>query len=191
MAASGVISATGDPRKVDVAGDTMTGPLLLEDGQEAVSTQAVNDLSDSVTTELANRLQLTGGTLIGSLFLVGGNLMVIRADEAGGFGVRVDGGAVDYDFGPADIVIGHWDSVTPEGGFAGGQTQIMRWRGNGVTMVGLEIGGNVYGSTHELYEDGIGFFDHARSAQQTVTGATDAQKVASIIALLQAYGLSA
>lgn len=37
MGATGYVSTTGDARKVDVAGDTMTGTLILDDGSPAAS----------------------------------------------------------------------------------------------------------------------------------------------------------
>jgi hypothetical protein len=116
---------------------------------------------------LAAKLGLDGGTLSGLLKLLGANLEVVRTDGAGGFRVRVTGGAVDYDFGPSDIVVSHYALA----GFTGTQTGVERYRATGKTFAGtLEVGeaGAVYanragidGNKRTLYttgKNGLGAF---------------------------------
>jgi hypothetical protein len=116
---------------------------------------------------LAAKLGLDGGTLSGLLKLLGANLEVVRTDGAGGFRVRVTGGAVDYDFGPSDIVVSHFALA----GFTGAQTGVERYRSTGKTFAGtLEVGeaGAVYanragidGNKRTLYttgKNGLGAF---------------------------------
>ncbi|MET7457712.1 hypothetical protein ABZT03_38855 [Streptomyces sp. NPDC005574] len=74
MTATGYVSTNGDPRKVDVAGDTMTGDLVLPDSSPDTALSAAS--RGYVDATVADLLPLTGGTVTGDLTVEDANLVV-------------------------------------------------------------------------------------------------------------------
>lgn len=77
MGAVGYVSTTGDDRKVDIAGDTMTGELVLPDSSPDSALTAAS--KGYVDTQAALRLALTGGTMTGAITLPGNPSTALQA----------------------------------------------------------------------------------------------------------------
>lgn len=90
-----------------------------------------------LTVALAARLLLTGGTLTGSLDIDGGNLTVLRGDDAGGFRLRSDGGEFDFEVGGKDLYLSRFSGA----GFDGAQVTLLRLAADGPHLMGRSIFG--------------------------------------------------
>jgi hypothetical protein len=74
------------------------------------------------------------------------SIVVRKSAAANAWRVRSTGGAVDYDV-QGDVVVSSYPEGTVADPFAGVQNDIMRWRGDGVTLARItQFGGNVYGA---------------------------------------------
>lgn len=106
MAAVGYTS--GDPQKVAVAGDTMTGELTLPDSSpDADLNAASKGYVDGVVMALsAVYLALSGGTLTGDLLIQG-------TDKAYRF--RRGGSALDLEATGVDLLISNWSGTAFDG----------------------------------------------------------------------------
>ncbi|WP_416975658.1 hypothetical protein [Streptomyces sp. 4F14] len=144
MAATGYVSAAGDTRKVDRAGDAMTGELALPDSfpdtpLSAASKGYVDDVAagkvsgpPSATEGSVPRFAGPTGkiiagstviigedgsvTIIGGLLLDGADLTVLGTGK--GYRFRRGGGALDLEATGADLLISTWsdESFGDDGG---------------------------------------------------------------------------
>lgn len=159
MTATGYTSTNGDPRKVDVAGDTMTGDLVLPDSSPDTSTSAASKgYVDSVaaskvagptgaTDNAVPRFDGTTGLLIqnstvivgddGSVTITGnltdaGDLLVRNSHTAPtkAYRFRSSGGNLDTESGGSDW---YW-STFPNADFSGTQNTYMRWEAGAAIM---------------------------------------------------------
>jgi hypothetical protein len=183
MVATGYTSATGDPRKV-------TGPATATDNAVA--------RYDGVTGKVVqNSTVIVGddGSVIfsGVVTVNGANFLVSGTNK--GYRFRPLGSRLDCEATGSDWQFSVWSGTN----YDGAQRSYLRLE-SGVQLahaIGKWIwadspdGAAVHTIDGTAAAPKIGFFSHAPAAQQTVTGGTDTLKIASIIALLQAYGLSA
>jgi hypothetical protein len=145
MTATGYVSTTGDIRKVDVAGDTMTGDLVLNDSSPDTSTSAASKgYVDTVTALLA---ALAGATFTGDVTIDGHNLTVQRADDTGAYRLRVTGGGLDLEIAGLDVTVSSWTGAD----FTGSQSNIMRWESAGPHMIGrTQFGTSPFNAIHDI-----------------------------------------
>lgn len=165
MTATGYVSTTGDTRKVDVAGDTMTGELVLPDSSPdtalaAASKGYVDTATAAKTTGPATatdnalaRFDGTTGKILqnctvivgddGSVTITGnltdaGDLLIRDSNTAAtkGYRFRTSGGALDTESGGADWYI----STFPNADFSGTQNNYLRFEaGAAVLHVTAEV----------------------------------------------------
>jgi len=118
MTATGYVSTTGDTRKVNKAGDTMTGELTLPDSSPD---QALNAASKGYVDGLVALLaHLTGATFTGDVTVNGANLTVKRADNTGAYRFRVTGSGLDLEVAGLDVFISKWANAD----FTGAQSNV-------------------------------------------------------------------
>jgi len=130
MTATGYVSTTGDARKVNKAGDTMTGDLVLNDGTpDTANSAAAKAYVDDLVALLAH---LTGAAFTGDVSVTGANVTVKRADGTGAFRFRVTGGGLDLEIGGLDVTVSHWTG--PD--FTGTQNNVLRWEAAGPHLIG-------------------------------------------------------
>lgn len=135
-----------------------TGAVTLVKGDVGLGlVDNTTDLGKPVSTATQTALNLllpkANGEVVDSTF------SVRKGDNSSGIRIRSTGGAVDFDKMNGDIVISSFAGP----GYAGTQTGLQRWRGNGSTFAGYtEFGDTVYGGAQ--YVDGanaLSFFNAA------------------------------
>jgi hypothetical protein len=216
MTATGYVSTTGDTRKVDVAGDTMTGELVLPDSSPDTALAAASKgYADTKATGAASstdnavaRFDGTTGLVIqnstviigddGSVTITGnltdaGNLVVRDSNTAAtkAYRFRTSGGSLDTESGGADWF---W-STFPNADFTGTQNNYLRMEaGAAVLHVVAEtrfdataFGGRVH--TLNGVANTVGFHGATAVAQATITGSrTDGTALASLLTALATRG---
>lgn len=145
MTATGYVSTTGDTRKVNKAGDTMTGELTLPDSSPD---QALNAASKGYVDGLVALLaHLTGATFTGDVAVNGANLTVKRADGTGAYRFRVTGGGLDLEIAGLDVFISKWANAD----FTGAQSNVMRWEAAGPHLIGrVQFGTGAFDDVHDI-----------------------------------------
>jgi hypothetical protein len=145
MTATGYVSTTGDTRKVNKAGDTMTGELTLPDSSPD---QALNAASKGyVDTLVALLAHLTGATFTGDVTVNGANLTVKRADNTGAYRFRVTGSGLDLEVAGLDVFISKWANAD----FTGAQSNVMRWEAAGPHLIGrVQFGTGAFDDVHDI-----------------------------------------
>ncbi|MFJ4624230.1 hypothetical protein [Streptomyces sp. NPDC088812] len=183
MTATGYVSTTGDARKVDVAGDTMTGELVLPDSSpdtalaaaskgyvDTVAAAKAAGAASSTDNALARFDGTTGKVLQNCTVIVGddGSVTITgNLTDAGDFLIRdshdaptkayrfrSSGGALDTEFGGSDWYFSNF----PAADFSGTQRTYMRWE-NGAAAIHmvaeLQCKADVFGArVHSI--DGAG-----------------------------------
>jgi hypothetical protein len=145
MTATGYVSTTGDTRKVNKAGDTMTGELTLPDSSPD---QALNAASKGyVDTLVALLAHLTGATFTGDVTVNGANLTVKRADGTGAYRLRVTGGGLDFEIGGLDVFLSKWSGAD----FTGTQSNVLRLESAGPHLIGrVQFGTGAFDDVHDI-----------------------------------------
>jgi hypothetical protein len=145
MTATGYVSTTGDTRKVNKAGDTMTGELTLPDSSPD---QALNAASKGYVDGLVALLAaLAGATFTGDVNVHGANLTVQRGDGTGAYRFRVTGGGLDLEIAGLDVFVSKW--ANPD--FTGTQSNVMRWEAAGPHLIGrVQFGTGAFDDVHDI-----------------------------------------
>lgn len=145
MTATGYVSTTGDTRKVNKAGDTMTGELTLPDSSPD---QALNAASKGYVDGVAALLAaLAGATFTGDVAVHGANLTVQRGDNTGAYRLRVTGGGLDFEIAGLDVFISKWANAD----FSGTQSNVMRWEAAGPHLIGrVQFGTGAFDNVHDI-----------------------------------------
>jgi hypothetical protein len=195
MTATGYTSTTGDARKVDVAGDTMTGELVLPDSAPdtalaAASKGYVDGLIDGVNAALALRALLTGATFTGAVVVDDANFSVLGAGK--GYRFRPLGSRLDCEATGSDWMF----SVFSGAAFDGTQHAYLRLEA-GVHLahaigkwIFTETADSAAVHTIDAAANQLGFHGAEPVAQQTVTGSrADGTALASLLTALDALGL--
>ncbi|NUS00593.1 MAG: hypothetical protein HOV67_35670 [Kribbellaceae bacterium] len=145
MTATGYVSTTGDARKVNKAGDTMTGDLVLNDGTpDTANSAAAKAYVDALVALLA---PLAGAAFTGDVSVTGANLTVKRGDGTGAYRLRVTGGGLDLEIAGLDVFISKW--ANPD--FTGAQSNIMRWEAAGPHLIGrVQFGTGDFDDVHDI-----------------------------------------
>ncbi|MEJ8671866.1 hypothetical protein WKI71_36535 [Streptomyces sp. MS1.AVA.1] len=217
MAATGYTSTTGDARKVDVAGDTMTGELTLPDSSpdqalnaaskgyvDAETATLVTGAASSTDNAVA-RFDGTTGLLIqnstvtigddGSVTITGtvnvtGDLTLQGTGKAYRF--RRSGSALDLDATGVDLLISNFSGTA----FDGTQRSYFRLSADAqnVQVAGkVEFVEGLYGATRHVLDgtaNTIGFHGATPIAKQTVSGATGGNAaLESLVTALATLGL--
>lgn len=207
MAATGYTS--GDPRKVDTAGDAMTGELTLPDSSpDTALTAATRGYVDNSTASASGNildyigeriaelnevyLALSGGTVNGNLTEVG-DFLVRNAGTTKAYRFRTSGGALDTEAGGSDWYI----SMFPDAEFdPGEQINYLRFE-SGVAILHVlaevQFKAAAFGPrVHTLDgKNGLaGFFGANPVARPSVTGSwSDGSAGDSLAAALALLGL--
>jgi len=188
MTATGYVSTTGDTRKVNKAGDTMTGELTLPDSSPD---QALNAASKGYVDGLVALLAaLSGATFTGPVTVDDANFVVLGTNK--GYRFRPNGARLDCEATGSDWIL----SVFSGTNFDGNQRTYLRLE-SGVTLAhacGTWIFADTAdsGAVHTLDGTGnkLGFHGAASVAQQTVTGSRGGNAaLASLITKLATLGL--
>lgn len=145
MTATGYVSTAGDTRKVNRAGDTMTGELTLPDSSPD---QALNAASKGYVDGLVALLaHLTGATFTGDVEVDGANFIVKRADNTGAYRFRVTGGGLDLEIAGLDVFVSKWANAD----FTGAQSNVMRWEAAGPHLIGrVQFGTGAFDNVHDI-----------------------------------------
>lgn len=145
MTATGYVSTTGDTRKVNKAGDTMTGELTLPDSSPD---QALNAASKGyVDTQDATKASLNGAAFTGDVTVTGANLTVKRADGTGAYRLRVTGGGLDFEIGGLDVFLSKWSGAD----FTGTQSNVLRLESAGPHLIGrVQFGTGAFDDVHDI-----------------------------------------
>ncbi|MGK9463924.1 hypothetical protein ACSLFT_28420 [Streptomyces sp. G6] len=211
MTATGYTSTTGDPRKVDIAGDTMTGDLVLPDSSPDTDESAASkgyvdtEVADKVTgpgaatDNAVPRYDGTTGLLIQNSTVtiaddgtvtITGDLTVQGTGKAYRF--RRGGSALDLEATGVDLLVSNWSGTN----FDGTQRAYDRYSADAMNVQHAgkrEYVAGLYGAAvHTLDPAGntLGFHGAAPVAQQTVTGSrTDGTALANLLTALDALGL--
>lgn len=195
MSAVGYVSTTGDTRKVDVAGDTMTGELLLPDSSPdtalaAASKGYVDGLIAGVNAALALRAALAGATFTGAVTVDDANFSVLGTGK--GYRFRPLGSRLDCEATGSDWIF----SVFSGAAFDGAQRTYLRLEAG--VQLAHACGTWVFadttdsGAVHTLDGSGnkLGFHGAASVAQQTVTGSRGGNAaLADLLTKLATLGL--
>lgn len=181
MVATGYTSSTGDPRKV-------TGPAAATDNAITRFDGTTGKVVQNSTVIIAD----DGSVVFSGIVNVNGaNFLVSGTNK--GYRFRPLGSRLDCEATGSDWQFSVWSGTN----YDGTQRSYLRLE-SGVQLahaIGKWIFANTpdTGAVHTIDGSGsgtLGFFGHAPVAQQAVSGATDTLKIASIITLLQSYGLS-
>ncbi|MGW2720849.1 hypothetical protein [Streptomyces sp. NPDC001492] len=145
MTATGYVSTTGDTRKVNKAGDTMTGDLVLNDSSpDTPNSAAAKAYIDALVALLA---PLAGATFTGDVAVNGANLTVKRGDGTGAYRLRVTGGGLDFEIAGLDVFISKWANAD----FSGAQSNVMRWEAAGPHLIGrVQFGTGAFDNVHDI-----------------------------------------
>lgn len=145
MTATGYVSTTGDARKVNKAGDTMTGELTLPDSSPD---QALNAASKGYVDGLVALLaHLAGATFTGDVTVNGANLVVKRADGTGAYRFRVTGSGLDLEIAGLNVFVSAWQNAD----FTGTQSNVMRWEPAGPHLIGrVQFGTGPFDDVHDI-----------------------------------------
>ena len=145
MPATGYVSTTGDTRKVNKSGDTMTGELTLPDSSPD---QALNAASKGYVDGLVALLAaLTGATFTGDVTMDGANLTVQREDGTGAFRFRVTGGGLDLEIAGLNVFVSAWQNAD----FTGTQSNVERWEPAGPHLIGrVQFGTGPFDNVHDI-----------------------------------------
>jgi hypothetical protein len=145
MTATGYVSTTGDARKVNKAGDTLTGDLVLVDAvPDTANSAAPKAYVDALAALLAH---LTGAVFTGDVEIVGANLTVKRADNTGAYRLRVTGGGLDLEIAGLDVFVSKWANAD----FTGAQSNVMRWEAAGPHLIGrVQFGTGAFDDVHDI-----------------------------------------
>lgn len=195
MSAIGYVSTTGDTRKVDVAGDTMTGELVLPDSSPdtalaAASKGYVDGLVAGLNAALALRAALVGATFTGPVVVDDANFSVLGTGK--GYRFRPLGSRLDCEATGSDWMF----SVFAGTAFDGTQRAYLRLEA-GVSLAHA-CGNWIFADTpdsaavHSLLasENKLGFHGATAVAQQTVTGSRDGNAaLADLLTKLATLGL--
>ncbi|MFE0801089.1 hypothetical protein [Streptomyces sp. NPDC058812] len=189
MTATGYTSTTGDARKVDVAGDTMTGDLVLSDSSPDTATSAASKgYVDGLVALLA---ALTGATFTGVVTIDDTDFVILGTNK--GFRFRPTGSALDLEAAGADFLVSNWSGAAVGQGTQrsyarmSADAQNTQWAGK------FEFVDALYGATRHVLDgaaDTVGFHGATPVAQQTVTGScTDGTALANLLTALANVGL--
>lgn len=145
MTATGYVSTTGDTRKVDKSGDTMTGELTLPDSSPDLALNAASKgYVDGVAALLAH---LAGAAFTGDVEVDGANLIVKRTDGTGAYRLRVTGGGLDLEIAGLDVFVSKWANAD----FSGAQSNVMRWEAAGPHLIGrTQFGTGAFDDVHDI-----------------------------------------
>lgn len=188
MTAIGYASTTGDTRKVDVAGDTMTGELVLPDSApDTALTAASKGYVDGLTDLLA---PLAGATFTGVVTVDGANFVVLGTDK--GYRFRPLGSRLDCEATGSDWMF----SVFSGADFDGTQHAYLRLE-SGVALahaigkwIFTETADSAAVHTLDAAANEVGFHGATPVAQQTVSGSTGSNAaLESLISALATLGL--
>lgn len=195
MTATGYVSTTGDARKVDVAGDTMTGELVLPDSSPDTSLTAaskgyVDGLIDGLNTAIALRALLSGATFTGAVVVDGANFSVLGTDK--GYRFRPLGSRLDCEATGSDWMF----SVFSGTAFDGTQRAYLRLE-SGVPLahaigkwIFAETADSAAVHTLDAADNLLGFHGATPVAKQTVSGATGGNAaLESLVTALATLGL--
>jgi hypothetical protein len=219
MTATGYVSTSGDTRKVDVAGDTMTGELTLPDSSPDAAlaatskgyvdgkfatilvvdaltgtVTALNVFVDDALTRIAAVEQgtafLAALNVAGDALVSGGDLTV--KDNAKGYRFRRGGGALDLEATGADLIVSNWSGT----GFNGTQRSYDRYSADALNVQHAgkrEFVAALYGAVRHVIDpdnNQLGFHGATPVGQQTVTGSRgDGTALANLLTALDALGL--
>ena len=188
MTATGYVSTTGDTRKVNKAGDTMTGELTLPDSSPD---QALNAASKGYVDALVALLaRLDGATFTGVVTINGANFVVLGTDK--GYRFRPLGSRLDTEATGSDWIF----SVFSGANFDGTQRTYLRLESG--TTLAHACGTWIFtdnadsGAVHTLDGSGnkLGFHGATAVAKQTVTGSRGGNAaLASLLTALANLGL--
>lgn len=145
MTATGYTSTTGDARKVNKAGDTLTGDLVLNDS----SPDTVNSAAAKAYVDAADALKaaLAGAAFTGDVSVTGANLTVKRADGTGAYRLRVTGGGLDFEIGGLDVFLSAWSNAN----FTGTQSNVLRLEPAGPHLIGrVQFGTGPFDDVHDI-----------------------------------------
>lgn len=145
MTATGYVSTTGDTRKVNKAGDTLTGDLVLNDGTpDTANSAAAKAYVDALAALLA---PLAGAAFTGDVSLTGANLTVKRTDGTGAYRLRVTGGGLDFEIGGLDVFLSKWSGAD----FTGTQSNVLRLEAAGPHLIGrVQFGTGPFDDVHDI-----------------------------------------
>lgn len=211
MTATGYVSTTGDARKVDVAGDTMTGELVLPDSSPDTALAAASkgyvdaETADKVTgpgsstDNAVARFDGTTGLLIqnstvtiaddGSVTITG-DLTIQGTGKAYRF--RRGGSALDLEATGVDLLVSNWSGSA----FDGTQRSYDRYSADAMNV--QHAGKREYvsalygGAVHTIDPAGnqLGFHGATPVSKQTVSGSRGGNAaLASLITALATLGL--
>lgn len=217
MTATGYVSTTGDARKVDVAGDTMTGELVLPDSSPDTSLAAaskgyvdgetatlVTGAASSTDNAIARFDGTTGLVIQNSTVIIGddgsvtitgtvtvtGDLTLQGTGKAYRF--RRSGSALDLDATGVDLLISNFSGTA----FDGTQRSYFRLSADAqnVQVAGkVEFVESLYGATRHTLDGAantLGFHGATPVAKQTVSGATGGNAaLESLVTALATLGL--
>lgn len=165
-----------------------TGPQGPDGPQGPPGTPA--DMSRVTALEAAMPLKAdsAGATFTGDVHVAGANLTVMRADGTGGYRFRVTGGGLNLDLAALDVFISHFANAD----FTGAERYMMRWEPAGPHLIGrVQFGSGPYDTVFDLDAAGgkLGLFGQAAVSRRTVSGASDGERVSSLVQGLAEYGL--
>jgi hypothetical protein len=145
MTATGYVSTTGDARKVNKAGDTMSGDLVLNDAApDTPNSAAPKAYVDALAALFA---ALSGATFTGDVTVNGANLTVKRADGTGAYRLRVTGGGLDFEIGGLDVFLSSWSNAN----FTGTQSNVLRLEPAGPHLIGrTQFGTTPFDDVHDI-----------------------------------------
>lgn len=211
MTATGYVSTIGDTRKVNRAGDTMTGELVLPDSSPdtalaAASKGYVDDVADGKVDGPAGATDNAVPRFDGTTGLVLQNSTVIVADDGSvvitgdltvqgvgkAYRFRRGGGALDLEGTGSDLLVSNWSGPN----FDGTQRSYLRLSADAqnVQIAGkVEFVAGLYGATRHVLDGAanqVGFYGAAPIARPTVTGARGGNTaLASLLTALANLGL--
>jgi hypothetical protein len=188
VTATGYTSTTGDSRKVNKAGDTLTGDLVLNDGTpDTVNSAASKAYVDGLVALLA---PLAGVTFTGVVTVNGANFVVLGTNK--GYRFRPLGARLDCEATGSDWMF----SVFSGTNFDGTQRTYLRLEAG--TTLAHACGTWIFtdtadsGAVHTIDGSGnkLGFHGALSVAQQTVTGSRGGNAaLASLLTKLATLGL--
>ena len=211
MTATGYTSTTGDTRKVDVAGDTMTGELVLPDSSPdtalaAASKGYVDGVAATKVTKPATSTDNAVARFDGTTGLVIQNSTVIIGDDGSvtvtgdltlqgtnkAYRFRRSGSALDLDATGVDLLISNFSGTA----FDGTQRAYLRLSADAQN---LQVAGKVefvdtpYGATRHVLDGAantLGFHGATAVPKQTVTGSRGGNAaLADLLTKLATLGL--
>lgn len=131
-----------------------------------------------------------GADFTGPVNVVGADLSVHGTGK--GYRFRRGGGALDLEATGADLVVSNWSGSD----YDGTQRSYDRYSADAMNVQHAgkrEFVASLYGATRHVIDpdaNQIGFFGVAPAGRQTVAGTTQAEILASVVALLVSYGLA-